>query len=94
MSVRFSNEVEQEEAKQDKRSPWELYRTSSIVEVVHKARDMEWGQSKVQVRAEHVASDAIEYVIEPYEHGCSCRGLLKYSDYFEPSQHADSTSVK
>lgn len=61
---------------------WGLYSGTSIVDVLHKAREMGWGEKKVQVRFEKTGTDTVEYIVEPYESGCGCSGLLKYRDYF------------
>ena len=89
MSVKFSAEVEKEERelrrkmqeKQDK-PRWEIFRSGSLVEAVHKARDLGWADKKVQVKKEVIAENTLDYVIEPYEEGCRCRGLLDYDDFF------------
>jgi hypothetical protein len=83
MDIRLTSEVEKERNAQPKQpSPWEHLKTESLVEAVHKARDMGWRERKVQVRAEQTGPEAFNYYVEPYEKGCGCRGLLKYNDYF------------
>lgn len=87
MTVRLSSEVEQEELENRKKArgntSWEFYRSASLVEIVHKARDLGWAEKKVQVRREIVADDALEFIIEPYEgQFCNCPGILKYDDFF------------
>lgn len=64
------------------KNQWEYLRTYSLVEAVHKAREMGWYEKKVQVRMEPINSDTVEYVIEPFEKDCSCPLILKYTDYF------------
>ena len=81
MSVKLTSEAERERVANRARPTWELLRTLSIVEAVHFARDNGWGENKVQVKAEHKASDVIEFVVEPYE-GCNCPALLHYEDYY------------
>lgn len=86
MSVKLTGEAEKERisnaAHARTKPTWEHFRTLSIVEAVHKARDMGWAEKAVQVRTEQIKSDQFEFIIEPYEEGCGCRGLLKYSNFF------------
>lgn len=98
MSVRFSTEQEKDELEARKKArddfSWEHYRTGSLVDAVHRAKSMGWFFKKVQVREEVVAEDSVEYVIEPYENGCSCRGLLKYADFFEPPVYTNQLEIR
>lgn len=86
MSVQLTSEAEKDRLakaiEQRTKPTWEHFRTLSIVEAVHKARDMGWAEKKVQVRIEQIKSDQFEFIIEPYEEGCGCHGLLKYSNFF------------
>jgi hypothetical protein len=86
MGVRFSADIEREELEERKKNritpTWEHFRTSSLVEAVHRAKEMGWAYKKVQVRMELVAKDAEEYVVEPYEMNCGCPNILKYADFF------------
>lgn len=82
MSVRFSNEVEQERIKnraQPKR--WELFRSPSIVAAVHFARDNGWAEKKVQVRVETNIYNVVEYSVEPFD-DCKCPAVLRYESYY------------
>ena len=83
MFVKLTGEAEKERLQKRTLPTWELYRGTSIVKAVRTARDMGWGKKEVQVRVERLGTDIVEYVVEPYEEGCSCRGLLKYVDYYE-----------
>ena len=87
MVVRFSADVEREEqelrAQQREKVSWEIYRTKSIVDAVHTAKKQGWKDKLIQVRLERLGEDTVEYVLEPYESGCGCAGLLRYEDYFE-----------
>lgn len=80
MSVRFTSEAEK---LRPKKSSWSLLETRSIVEAVHKAKELGWSDKKVQVRYERIDDDSEIYYVEPYEKGCGCRGMLKYKDYFD-----------
>ena len=89
MTVKFSIEVEKEEQElrkklreAHKKPKWEMFRTGSLVEVVHKARELGWADKKVQVKRDIIAKDTVDYVIEPYEEGCRCRNLLYFDDFF------------
>jgi hypothetical protein len=82
----FSGEREKERVQQaiknrEKKS-WEIYKSSSMVEALHKARDLGWKDKKVQVRLEKTEMGEV-YFVEPFEKGCGCRGILKYKDYFD-----------
>ncbi len=63
---------------------WEHLITENLVEAVHTARDLGWGQKKVQVKAIRTGEDIYTYFVEPFEGDCRCPGILKYSDYFLP----------
>ena len=85
MGVQFTKDVEKAGYKKlPKRNTWEYFRSESLVEAVHFARDMGWGEKKVQVKAVRTGEDVFEYYVEPYEEGCGCKGLLKYDDFFVP----------
>lgn len=86
MSVQLTGEAEKERLANRKLPKWGLLNTFSIVEAVHFARENGWKEKKVQVRVEIQGDDIVEYIVEPYEEGCTCRGLLKYKDYFEPEE--------
>jgi hypothetical protein len=75
--VEFSKDEEQKKLKENKK--WELY-SGGLVQTLHKAKELGWKEQKVQVRFDK--NDGLYYV-EPFEDGCGCRGLLKYSDYFD-----------
>ena len=86
MRIRFTKDVEKERVEKQKEthynSTWEYYSGTSLVEALHKARDMGWKDKKVQVR--HIKSEeGITYFVEPYEQGCGCHGILKYGDFFD-----------
>lgn len=87
MKVGFTRDTERKRVENNNEnrhnSKWELSRGTSVVEITRKARDLGWAQDKVQVRWEKTI-EGIEYVIEPYEQGCGCRGLLKYDHFFAP----------
>ncbi len=83
MGVRFTADVEKERVINIKAPTWELLRSVSIVQAIHFARDNGWKDKKVQVRVEITPSNTLEYIVEPYEEGCSCRGLLKYDTYYD-----------
>lgn len=90
MSVKLTGEAEAERIKAQKMPTWELYRGVSIVKALRTARDLGWSTNQVQVRIERKSKDVIEYLVEPYEEGCSCRGLLKYKDYYGTEEtHGD-----
>ena len=82
--IRFSKDVELERLKNivKPKPSWELLRTKSIALALHKARELDWANKKVQVRVEQVAEDMVEYIIEPFEHDCTCPSILRYEDYF------------
>lgn len=84
MKIEFTRDAEKDRVKfhqEQRQSPaWEHFKSTSIVEAAHRARDMGWKENKVQLR--YVESEDMFYV-EPYERGCGCRGILKYSDYFD-----------
>lgn len=82
MTVKLTGQAEKERIAQRSKPKWGLYSGNSLVNVLHKAREMGWGEKKVQVRFEKLGTDIVEYVVEPYEQGCGCAGLLKYEDYF------------
>jgi hypothetical protein len=86
MTVKFSAEVEKEEIerrdKPDDKPKWELYRSASLVLVVHWARANGWADNKVQVKRDIIAKNMVDYVVEPYEEGCRCHNLLSYDDFF------------
>lgn len=82
MSVKFTQEAEQERLANRETPQWGLYSSPSIVSAIKWAQLAGWKEKKVQVRFEMVGSDVVQYTVEPYEEGCSCRGLLKYEDYF------------
>lgn len=85
MSVIFTKEAEKERwfKENNPKSAWELYSGYSLVQAVRTARDLGWGDKKVQVRYEKDENNNIVYYVEPYEEGCGCKGLLKYHNYFE-----------
>lgn len=86
MTVRFTRDVERERAKRNqeaRKSTWEILKTTSMVEALHKARELGWKENKVQVRAVRIDESSEEYYVEPYEEGCGCRGILKYRNYFD-----------
>jgi len=71
---------------------WAIFTSYSIVETVHKARDMGWAEKKVQVRAEEDYATGIRtYSIEPFEKECKCPSILIYDDYFTPPNDEDLT---
>lgn len=74
----------QEERRQIQRRTWELFKSTSMVEAVRKARDLGWEDKKVQVRVMQRA-EGDEYYVEPFEKDCGCRNILKFSDFFDPS---------
>jgi len=86
MKVEFTQNAEifriQEQTK-TRKAPWEIYKTSSLVDAVHRARDAGWKEKKIQVRAEQAGEDIFEYYIEPFEKDCGCRGILMYGDFFD-----------
>lgn len=89
MGIRFTKDVEEERARNakqehdSKKNSYHLYHSTSLVQALHKARDLGWKDKKVQVREERVAEDEYEYYVEPFEKGCGCRGLLRYRDFFD-----------
>lgn len=87
MPVKFTADAEKERIAQKSVPTWGLYSGTSLPDVLHRARDMGWFEAKVQVRAEGTASDVTTFIIEPYEEGCGCSGILRYSDYFDPPPH-------
>lgn len=60
---------------------WE-YQRGGLVKILREARDMGWEQDKVQVRREMLDNGEFEYIIEPYEPGCGCKGKIRFQDYF------------
>lgn len=87
MKVELTSQAETrrniETKKQRESKSWSIFKSVSLVEAAHKARDVGWKDNKVQVRAERIAEDVIEYHVEPYEKGCGCKGMLRYEDYFD-----------
>lgn len=83
MSVKLTSEAEKERLANRSKPTWGLYSDISLVRVLHEAKKLGWKENKVQVRFENIATDVVEYTIEPYEQGCGCAGLLKYADYFD-----------
>lgn len=83
MRILFTKHAEKQrqDANRERRAKWEYFVSSNAVEALHKARDMGWGDDKVQVRRNIVAGEE-QFTIEPYEPGCGCRGLLRYGDFF------------
>ena len=63
------------------RAKWELFKSNSLVETVHKAQEMGWAEKKVQVRGVQTGPERYEYSIEPFEKDCGCSNILKYEDY-------------
>lgn len=82
MNVELSHVAEAKRQK-EKLPKWGLLTTKSVVEAVHFARDNGWKDKKVQVRFETTINNNVQYIVEPYEEGCGCRGLLRYKDYYE-----------
>ena len=87
MGVELTSEAErkriarnQERNTQEPKGKWELYSGPSIVQAVHRAKDLGWKEQRVQVRYD---KDNELYYVEPFEDGCGCRGMLKYSDFFD-----------
>jgi hypothetical protein len=83
MRISFTRNAEKERQEKNKirretKPKWEYFSSESLVEVVHAAKDMGWKDNQVQVR-----KSGTFYIIEPYEEGCGCRGLLKYKDFFD-----------
>ena len=66
------------------KAKWELFSSTSLVEAVHKARDLGWADKKVQVRADEDNYGNRTYIVEPFEKDCGCPSMLKYADYFIP----------
>lgn len=86
MEIYFSKDQEQKrvlKVQKDRavRKTWEFITTTNIVEALRVARDLGWKDKKVQVRM-NKEDEVVEYVVEPYEAGCGCTGLLKYDQYF------------
>lgn len=81
MRIGFTKDVEKERINPSK-PVWEFLETTSIVEALHKARDMGWKEDKVQVRFVKTG-DITTYFVEPFEKNCGCRGILKYGEYFD-----------
>lgn len=79
------------------RAIWEILKTSSLVEAVHKARDLGWAENKVQVKQFQLGINTdgpiMEYIIEPYEKDCGCASLMKYADFFLPPIEDDLTLI-
>jgi len=69
------------ERSKSRRTQWEIFKTNSLAEVVHKAQEMGWAEKKVQVRGIQKGPDKFEYSIEPFEKDCGCSNILKYEDY-------------
>lgn len=82
MVVEFTQDAEVRRVEKE-RTNWELFSSTSLVHALHKARDLGWKDKKIQVRVEHVASDMLNYIIEPFERDCNCPSMLRYSDYFD-----------
>ena len=90
MRVGFTRDTEKNRVANEQQlrqnSKWEIERSTSMVPILRKAKDLGWYENKVQVRVE-TSDQGNEYVIEPFEEGCGCRGLLKYSHFFDaPNQ--------
>lgn len=82
MVVEFTSEVEKRRIS-NRSTTWELFSSGSLVQVLHKARELGWKDKKVQVRVEREAEDAMIYKIEPFEVDCGCPSMLRYEDYFD-----------
>lgn len=82
MSVQFTADAEKERMQNKPKPTWELFRSVSIVQAIHFARDNGWAEKKVQVKFERKGTDIIEYVVEPFEKDCNCPSILRYKDYY------------
>jgi len=60
-----------------------MFSSGSLVQTLHKARELGWKEKKVQVRLERLGTDMLEYIVEPFEKDCGCPNMLRYSDYFD-----------
>lgn len=81
MTVAFTKDIETGRM-ENSRAKWDLYSGTSIVKAVRTAKEMGWGENKVQVRYETLDDETEMYYVEPYEKDCGCRGILKYKDYY------------
>ena len=82
-NVREKERIQELQVKREgNKESWEFIRTSSLVQALHTAKDMGWKYNKVQVRVEKISDTEREYLVEPYEEGCGCKGILKYNQYF------------
>lgn len=81
MNVEFTKDVESRRS--NSKFTWEIFSSHSLVQTLHRAKELGWKDKKVQVRAERVAEDVVNYIIEPWEKDCSCPSMLRYSDYFD-----------
>jgi hypothetical protein len=82
MGVEFTQDAEVRRVLEPKPT-WELFSSTSLVQALHKARDMGWKNKEIQVRAEKLGTDRMNYIIEPFERDCECPNILRYSDYFD-----------
>lgn len=81
MSVEFTQDAEVRRVQS--RVSWEFLSSLNMVQALRTARDLGWKEKKVQVRVEQKADDVLEYIVEPYEKDCGCKGILRYRDYFD-----------
>lgn len=88
MGVKFSSGAEIErvikenQLRENSSNSWALFTSTSIATALKKARELGWKDKKVQVRYEQTADYELYYV-EPFEKDCSCKGILRYADYFD-----------
>ena len=82
MEVELTQDAEIRRLSSRPKKTWALFSSTSLVQTLHKAKDMGWKDKKVQVRLER-SKDSYEYFIEPFEKDCSCPNMLRYSDYFD-----------
>lgn len=82
MTVEFTQDAEVTRVNNKVKPMYAYLITSSLVHAVHKAKEMGWGDKKVQVRLEMIGTDTVEYHVEPFEKDCGCPNMLRYSDFF------------
>lgn len=74
--------TQQAEKERIAKRDWAIAQSSNLVTALHKAKELDWKNKKVQVRAETI--NGVEtFIVEPYEQGCGCRNILRYNDYFD-----------
>jgi hypothetical protein len=54
---------------------WEIFSSKNMQQTFNEAKRLGWLENKVQVR-KYFDEEGTHYIIEPYEEGCSCSGII------------------